>query len=314
MEFLWEDLLNSIRAQLKRANEHLYIMSPFITKGVLQSILPEDISATIITSWRPDFIIKSTDCIDVYLECKARPGTALYLNPRLHAKLYATDLTKKKNCAVVGSANLTRKGLGLDPKPNHEVACLIEDLSPKARIYFQRILNDSTFVTDEIYEVYKAWLAKYLDDGEIMEEPIIDNEKEPQFLVTDLPLTDSTTRLWELKTNIVEFEWWEEDSLIHDLSIFGGENAYSKKIFMGELRERFSTQPFVSELLKNIDKEGMYFGSIKEWIQNHCHDVPTPKRRELTVTVQALLRWIAELFPEQFEIIRPKYSECLRRI
>lgn len=314
MELFWEDLLGAIKSQLKRGEEHLYIMSPFITKGILQNILPETISTTIITSWRPDFIIKNPNSIDVYLGCKERPETALYLNPRLHAKLYATDLTQKKNSAVVGSANLTRKGLGLDPRPNYEVACLIDDLSPKARIYFQRILNDSIFVTEEIYGRYKAWIAKYLDDGEIMEEPIIDIEKDPQFLVTDLPLTDSPTRLWELKSNIVEFEWWEEDSLIHDLSVFGGENADSKDLFMAELKDGFSNQVFVSEFLKTIESNGIFFGRIKEWIQQNCHDVPTPKRRELTITVQALLRWIVELFPKQFEIIRPKYSECLRRL
>jgi len=314
MELLWKDLFDVVKTHLNGADGHLYIMSPFITKGILEKILPENKPATIITSWNPDFISKTPNSIDVFLECKERKDTALYLNDRLHAKLYATDLTQKNNSAVVGSANLTRKGLGLDPKSNYEVACKIDHLSPKDRIYFQRILNDSILVTDEIYERYKDWIAQFITGGEIVDEPIIDLEKKSQFLVTDLPLTDSPSRLWDLKTNIVEFEWWEEDSLIHDLSVFGGENAESKALFLDELRESFSNQTFVSEFLKNIDAEGMFFGRIKEWIQSNCHDVPTPKRRELTLTVKAMLKWIAELYPEKYEVIRPHHSECLRSI
>ena len=312
MELLWENLFDAIKTQLERGNEHLYIMSPFITKGILKNILPDNISATIITAWQPDFIAKNIDSIDVYFECKERPDTALYLNPRLHAKLYAVDLTQSKNSAIVGSANLTRKGLGLDSKSNYEVACIVDTLSPKGRIYFQRILNDSILITNEIYEQYKEWVDRSHAEYGIMDEPNIDYVKKIQFLVTDLPLTDSPTRLWELKSKKIEFEWWEEDALIHDLSNFGGENAESKEVFFHELKNNFSNKQFIKEFLKNIDSDGLFFGRIKEWIQNNCHDVPTPKRRELTVTVQALLQWIVELFPEDFEIIRPKHSECLR--
>ena len=88
--------------------------------------------------------------------------------------------------------------------------------------------------------------------------------------MTDLPLTDSPTRLWDLKSNIVEFEWWEEDSLIHDLSIFGGENSDTSDHFIDEVRESFSNQPFVNEFLKIIDKEGMY------WTNQRMDTKPVP--------------------------------------
>ena len=287
-------------------------MSPFITKGVLSQVLPKNISATIITSWKPDFIIKTPEAIDVYQECKERTDTALYLNSRLHAKLYARDLTQKNNSAIIGSANLTRKGVGLDSKPNYEVLSKLENLSTKDRIYFQRILNNSTLVTDEICQKHKEWIKENATSGQTKLEPILKHPPEKQYLVTDLPLTDSPSRLWDLKSSFVEFNWWEEDSLIHDLSIFGGENATLKEQFFDEIREGFSKQAFLNEFLKNIDKEGMFFGRIKEWVQNSCQDVPKPKRRELTITVQALLKWITELYPKEYEVIRPKHSECLR--
>jgi len=37
-----------------------------------------------------------------------------------------------------------------------------------------------------------------------------------------------------------------------------------------------------------------------------------PKRRELTETAQALLKWIVELRPEKYEVIRHQHSDCLK--
>jgi len=65
--------------------------------------------------------------------------------------------------------------------------------------------------------------------------------------------------------------------------------------------------------VQQIPDEGIYFGRAKAWLQSACHDVPEPRRRELTHTVRALFRWIMELDPHRFEIVRPNYSECLRR-
>ena len=312
MQLFWEKLHVILKDHLEKADDHLYIMSPFISKGVLDSILPAHISATIITTWSPNYLRQQPDSLDVYKECLGRGNVALYLNDRLHAKLYASDLTKKSNSALIGSANLTRKGLGVDAQPNYEILCKLENLSPKDRIYFQRILNESVFVTDDIFKQYQLWALKYLKMKEDTVSPSIDLLIIDQLLVTDLPLTDSPSRLWDLKSNLVEFQWWEEDSLIHDLSIYGGENSESKEQFFDELKTGFLKQPFVEKLLKIIDYEGIYFGRIKQWLQDNCQDVPTPKRRELTDTTQALLRWIVDLLPDKYEVIRPQHSECLR--
>ncbi len=312
MELHWDHLLDLIGDYLNQASDHLYLMSPFISKGVLAHILPKTTSATIISSWNPNFLAQHPESLHIYNECLRRGNTALYINDKLHAKLYAYDLTKEKNGALVGSANLTRKALGIGVEPNYEVLCKLENINPRERIYFQRILSDSILVTDEIYETYRDWVEICIEAEKFTGVPNVDLSTIKQLLVTDLPLTDSPSRLWNLKMGSVEFEWWEEDAMIHDIAIFGGENAVSIEEFYGDLRNRFENQVFVTEFLKIITKKGIYFGRIKEWVQKKCHDVPTPKRRELTETVQSLLKWVVELFPDQYEIIRPHHSECLR--
>ena len=54
-----------------------------------------------------------------------------------------------------------------------------DNLSPKDRIYFQRILHDSILVTDEIYGRYKDWITRCITDDEFKRaynEVLVDSE------------------------------------------------------------------------------------------------------------------------------------------
>jgi len=314
VKLLWRGLRGVLRKFLAGASDHVLVVAPFLQPDVLADVLPSRCPATVVTSWRCEHLRSGISSLDVYDVLSKRGDAALYIDSRLHMKVYARDLTRADNSVVVGSANVTRPGLDDGNDCNHEVLCQLDAIGVRDRAAIERVVLCSTLVDDAIYGEYRQWLVAV---GEVEPPAVPPPEPVPhaqeRFLVTDLPLADHPSRLWQLLSGVREKEWWEEDALVHDLALFAGDDVSSEEELLGHLRTSFFAQPFVRAFLATVDEEGVFFGRVKEWVQKTCEDVPTPRRRELTCTVQALLNWIVALAPETFEIARPRHSECLRR-
>lgn len=317
MTLYWRHLATTVREFLAGASDHAYILAPFIQEEALAEVLPSELPVTVVTSWRGDHLRSGASSLAAYDVCRRHGKAPFYIHPHIHLKVYARDLTRASGSLLLGSANITAPGLGLVPDDaNREVLMVAEELSIPDRVEIQRVIAESRLVDDAIHRELKKWLEQcgHAEGNRLPPMPSVESGDRRAFLVTDLPLTDSPKRLWELAVGRADkVQWWEDDGVVHDLALFGGNLLGSEGEFMEGTRKRFRSHPFVSGFLDQIDSDGMYFGRIKEWIQRNCEDVPTPRRRELTATVQALLRWVVELEPQEFEMARPGYSECLKR-
>lgn len=318
MSLYWQGLKSEVRSLLAAADDHIYVLAPFIQLDTLSQILPARTGATIVTSWRPDHLLSGVASLSLFDICGIRESTALYIHPRIHLKLYARDITRSNNAALIGSANVTERGLGDGPDANAEILHQLAELSLNDRVAIQRLVAESTRVDSGLHQQYVDWLEEAQQLPPPIEldllPPLPTNSAARKHLVTDLPLTDDPHRLWQLATgDSPTTEWWEEDALVHDLALYGGDPCNDEPAFLAATATRFFANSFVVEVLDAVGDDGLFFGAMKEWIQNNCDDVPTPNRRELTETVQALMRWVAALAPDRFEIIRPRHSECLRK-
>ena len=319
MSLFWQGLKSEVRSLLASADDHIYVLAPFIQLGTLEQILPATTGATIVTSWRPDHLLSGVASLSLFDICGVRESTALYIHPRIHVKLYATDITRSNNAALIGSANVTEPGLGDGPNANAEALNLVGELSLNDRIAIQRLVVESTRVDSELHQQYVDWLeeAQQLVPpiNLALPPPVPERSATKKHLVTDLPLMDNPHRLWQLATGDASIiEWWEEDAMVHDLALYGGDPSCDESVFLVATATRFFANSFVAAVIDAVGDDGLFFGAMKEWIQNNCDDVPAPNRRELTETVRALMRWIAVLAPDRFEIIQPRHSECLRKL
>lgn len=314
----WDGLVGVVSRQLAEANDHVYVLAPFIQLDVLRDILPASKGATVVTSWRWDHLLNGVSSPELYQICRERDNVALYIHPSIHLKLYASDVTRRENTALFGSANVTRNGLEDFDGANRELLSRSTNLSIADRIQIQRVVAESILVDDQVYEQHKAWLADALLVAPPRTidtvPPLIVEDEGSTYLVTNLPLSSTPSRLLALaQGDLTDVDWWEEDALVHDLALFGPSVNSGADAFMESMRDSFFESPFVRRIADNIDENGMYFGELKTWIQGNCEDVPTPRRRELTQTVQSLMQWFTELAPDCYEVVRPRHSECLRR-
>ncbi len=292
----------------------IFIFVPYIKTKVLEKILENiDVIIMIVTSWHPNDLLRGSSELELYTYCK-KNNIALYINNKIHLKVYSNNL----DSAIVSSGNISQNGLM--PNGNYEIASLVEKLSNEDRLYFEKIRNEAILVTDEIYNQLKEWYDKQQKEipKETKLEEIITIPQKDNFLISALPMTKDIDLLVKGYEKIaVGLEPSEDPEItaciFHDLVNYNIESGLEKDEFLRKLKKQFFAHPFIQKIDEFINPEA-YFGSIKEWIQNNCTDVPIPSRRELTGNVQVLYEWFEKLGDGKYIKDRPNYSERLTKV
>ena len=86
-----EATLKSFLAEVE--NEPLFIFSPFITTSYAEELLNHQGEVHIITSWRKDHLIAGVSDLELYNLVKQQSNWHLYINDRLHAKVYCRNFS-----------------------------------------------------------------------------------------------------------------------------------------------------------------------------------------------------------------------------
>lgn len=296
-----------------KTSENLFIFAPYIKLDPLRQLLAStDNCSTIVARWEPKDLILGSSDLEVYDYCREKNIT-LYRNPRLHLKAFIDDY---KRC-ILGSANISARALNI-PESNHfnyELATLTENLSIDDRLYFDVILNDSTLITDSIYEQLKAQLAdkkKSVTAEPDFEFPVETSDKD--FLISALPMSFDVPTLLRFCSTRVATDETELNCALHDLALYNLSLELPADILRDKLKNAFFNHPFIKAFLSNLEIEGfIFFGRAKDWIHRNCADVPIPRKWEITQNIQILYRWIVELGHGKYEVDVPgAHSQRLR--
>lgn len=313
----WDSLYSMLQEYIGTENRGTtYILCPFINTEILQDMLSNklDKNVIIVTSWRQDHLLSGVSNLDLYDVVRKYNSWRLYVNDNLHAKVYSLGL----DSAFIGSANLTYSGLLDEPKSNHEVLNFTE-LTTSDSENIARIIQSSILINDSNYSIYLDWLLQNKSEH-IVNFPkgsVIERQIRDWFKISSLPASISPSRIWDIKVNNAEpeLDWGEDKAAEHDLELFEIkiEDYHDLNQFKQELAIKVSSHPFISSFTEAIDLQEMYFGRAKEWIQYNCTDDPVPSRRELTDYTYFLFNWLAELFPEDYIVETPNYSQLIRK-
>jgi len=311
-------LFGSIREYfLKRDNEDQihYIFVPYIKTRILEQLL-EGIKGkvVIVTTWKPMDLLTGSSDLDLYPLCK-KLGMVLYLNNRIHLKVYSTNF----NDLILATSNVSSRGLGTISEFNFECATHIQNIENSDRRYFAQILKDSIHADDVLFREITIWYEQQ-EKIHVKDEfkEFIPIKQKDQFLISALPMTKSVQTLEEsyekLSNQIIIEDIEIRNCVFHDLANYSIELGLSNEEFKEKLKKEFFSQSFIQKIDEFIQPEA-YFGRIKEWVQNNCTNVPVPSRRELTENVQVLLEWFEKLGEGKYVIDIPgTRSQRIRKI
>lgn len=278
-----------------------YIFAPFIQRNALEEVLPSsDADTIIVTRWRLADLASGVSDPDVFNYVRDQ-GYTLKIHHRLHAKLYSWDL----DSALIGSANLTKVGMGIAEESNVEILQGPFQLPIQTQLKLRKAEKEAKLVTEDDYQ-------RAVDVVEDMEYDELDYSNldlgnDPEYLVSQLPMTEDPNLLIEVLSkgdlnSLRNLDPIQRRCVLHDISTFSLEDFQGKpelEVRVG-LRNRFENHNFIRMIIDHMDP-CIYFGEMKEIVQEECEDVPTPSRKELTSNVQILYEWFAGISPERFE-------------
>lgn len=250
----------------------------------------------LMVRFRLDDIVQGASDLCVYEYCKEN-NWQLYVRFDLHAKTYVFDRVR----GIVGSANLTRKGIGLSPDSNFEIAHLAQ-ISSEEMSKIDSLFDKAILMSDDLYFKMNRYVNENIDKSESSHfnwPPEIMNQFVPKVDVLfthEFPNCSSLSNL-------------QEDSL----DFLGLDIGWD----IDELREAFVSSNVFRWLIQTLEKapgQAIYYGALSAALHETVLNDPKPYRKEVKKLQSNLLNWVQELNITNVVIERPNHSQRIRLI
>ena len=290
-ESIWPPVLDNLKSKLVDGEKLNLVISPFIKKDALSVLLDTfpPLSARVIVRWRMEDLLAGVSDLEIY-KVLSDLGIPLYLHPTIHLKLFHFS----SGNAYSGSSNITGKGLSLSESYNEEMGVVFAlDLDSYSNI--RRLCDDSRIVTPEIVEAYEEALRNSKVSSPAVGQLSLPLEEKKQFLVSELPATDSPESFLSAASKY--FESGEGcPKFLHDVGTLGITEADLTKQDLKDLViEKFKEKPFTKVIVKEIRSVyDMNFGAVTALVHSIAEDVPLPYRSEIKDAISRLYPWLVE--------------------
>jgi len=296
--------------------QNLLLISPYIKAPILEKLLskkPQNARTTVITTWTPFDIQNGYSDLEVFNVTEKYKCTLL-LNQRVHLK----TLIEYPEKGIIGSANITSKGLGIVENHNYEAGAYAElELSDK--LYFDQIIEEGLLVTQDVF----ASVTEQLDEMDQNSTPddtfeldiSIDN-----YLLSSLPMTSSVEHLYEVYKEQEQYSVRDQTCAEADLRRYKCSKyglAYGD--FIEQIKSAFFQHSFIQDLLAYNDTGlkrgtvGRQFGDLRIWIKDHTTTVPVPTSPDVNQPLNNVINWVVEL-SDQYDKFVPGHTTILRKV
>ena len=292
-----DEIKNQLECELKQAEIDIQIISAYCNKTAIKFVddciqNPMQRKRLLVRFSFADVVSGASD-LDVYEFCRNN-GWELYMRLDLHAKTYIFD---KLRC-IIGSANLTSRGVNLIEKSNYEIAFL-STISKNEILRVDMLFDDAVRIDDDLYKILTECANKHdigSHEKNDWDESILRlfDTKIDVLFTYDFPNCDS---LNNLKLDSLDF-----------LGVLPGWTiATLKKAFM-----KCNVYRWLKSVLEQKEDHEIYFGELSALIHDVIINDPKPYRKEVKELQSNLLNWITELGIDEIKIDRPKHSQRIK--
>ncbi len=289
-----------IAKQVRLADDDLQIVSAFckipaiqfVDSNVCNTLKSKKILVRFLLS---DILAGVTD-FNLYNYCKDN-GWSMYVRFDLHAKTYIFD---RKRC-ILGSANMTNKGLGLSFHGNCELSGFVDiDESDLKKI--DSLFDNAILMTDKLFEQMKGNLEA------IPKTPGCSTDHKWEKSIEQLfnPQIDTLFTYDFPATKYPDFNDPESFSFLsypqHLSSVDEVKSAFRwSKAFM-----------WLYSHLNTCSDRTSYFGEITAALHNTLINDPKPYRKDVKELLANTLAWIEYLNFKEMVIDIPNHSQRVR--
>ena len=143
-----DDVQNTLKEIIPLCKSDLNVISGFCklhTLEFIDKLVSNPISKKLLVRFLPSDITSGATDKEIYSYCKNH-NWSIYIDYSIHAKTYVFDKIK----CIIGSANLTDKGLGILNKSNKEASVCFE-LDNSSYLKILSLYRDAILLDDKLY-------------------------------------------------------------------------------------------------------------------------------------------------------------------
>jgi hypothetical protein len=293
-----KEFISVLEKEIKDTKNEIHIISAFCKENILDFIEKHlnkkvKIKKLLVRFTLDDILTKVTD-FSLYEYCKNN-NWEMFVQFNLHAKTYIFD---KKRC-IIGSANLTNRGVGISTYSNIEISSL-DNIEEIDMIKIDNLFKNSIIMNDKIYELMIENVRN-----------IQDNQKSALTTWDDtiMSLLDETI----ITLFPFELPQYEYHDNIGDISTdFLDIGNINDNTLMKEAFKNCKAYKWVKQTLKQQESDEIFFGNLTSKLHDVLVEEPPAYRKEVKTLLANLLTWIENLANDEIIIDRPKYSQRIK--
>lgn len=291
---------DALLALVRGASRELILVAPFIKTASLERVfaaIPDSVeNITCVTRWLPEDIAAGVCDLEILDTVSARSGAALFVHPLLHAKYFRASTE-----CLVGSANLTHRGLGWVTPSNVELLVPIPFTHPSVAEWETALLGAVVQATPDLRERIDAQAKKL---GQISALDYARTEVGPSetsvTLTKWIPLCPTPDRLWLVYNGKGEETMVTSayEAACSDLSALSIPQGLSKPLFDAYVAGVLQTVPILTEI-RSLASTGLPDSAAHEFLSAQIGQaIPTSAEQAW----HTLKTWIMHFFPGEFRL------------
>ena len=286
---------------MRGATKHVTIVAPYIKSPTLRQLLaavPNTVTdRTCITRWLPEDISSGVCDLGIFEDVMKTRGGRLLVHPHLHAKYYSDG----QQC-LVGSANLTARGLGWSTPSNVELLVALPADFPGLADWEAALFDSAILATEDLRDQLREEAERLKESGDLRYAPEIEDElREDDLVSLWVPGCPVPEQLWHV------YQGRGVDTMVSsafeaahdDLAALSAPNGLSQELFEAYVAGILKQMPLLSEI-DQLASTGMTDARAFEFLTERLGPMNDINPYEQVWRVIKL--WLVYFFPDSFRL------------
>lgn len=286
---------------VRGATSRIFIAAPYIKLPSIRRLtteIPETVKECIcVTRWLPEDIAAGACDLEIFDELACVPGGRLLIHPQLHAKYYSDGAR-----VLVGSANLTARGLGWRMPSNFELLVALPREFPGLSNWEAILLRSAVPATEQLRDQIRAQADKLRQTHPLQNIPDVGNEAEEEpnakFWV---PLCPTPERLWGV------YRGHGADTMVSsafeaaraDLAVLAPPQGLTANLFTAYMAAILRQMPILVEIDK-LAATGLTDVRANDFLTDCFRE--TPEQINTDQAWRVIKRWLVHFLPDAYRL------------
>lgn len=287
---------------VENASDRLVIVAPYIKSATIRRLLtsvPGTVAElTCITRWLPGDIASGVCDLEIFNDILNVRGGRLLVHPHLHAKYYSNGRQ-----TLVGSANLTSRGLGWHTPANVEILVALPAEFPGLANWESMLLESAIEATEQLRRQLRIQADQLKRAGSLHHSPEVEPETgEPDRFTLWVPQCPVPERLWEVycgggADTMVSSAY---NAAQDDLEALSPPQGLTEELFTAYVAGILRQMPLVAGLDK-LAVAGLTDTTAQEFLSDHL-DGHSDDMNEYVQVWRSVKLWLTYFFPEAYRL------------